>query len=78
MQTAARVIRSKEDRKNNLVGACGAGAAFSMGNGPLAAAQGCASFAMFSYLIDIFTAPRETVPNKTDQRTDEEILRKRS
>lgn len=74
LQTAAKVIRSRDDRANNLVGACGAGAAFSAGSGVRAAVQGCASFALFSYLIDVFTTPRETVP-QADNRSDEDILK---
>lgn len=54
LQTAAKVARAKNDRWNNVIGACGSGAAFSCasGGGPRAAVQGCVSFALFSYVID--------------------------
>lgn len=71
LQTAAKVIRGKDDRYNALVGACGSGAAFQAHAGPASAAQGCVSFAALSYLIDSLTAPKQ------DDQSDEAILNKR-
>lgn len=78
LQTASRVIRNKDDRMNNVVGACGSGAVFSLKNGPRAAAQGCVSFAALSYLIDVFTTPKDP-PGAGDGAglSDEAVLRKK-
>lgn len=70
LQTAAKVVRGKEDRYNAIIGACGSGAVFSAKAGPRAAAQGCVSFAALSYLIDTFASP------SAPPTSDEAILRK--
>jgi hypothetical protein len=78
LQTAARVIRNKDDRFNNVIGACGSGAVFTAKGGPRAAVQGCVSFAGLSYLIDVFTAPKDAPEATGDQvLSDEAILRKK-
>lgn len=74
LQTAAKVLRNREDRFNSVVGACGSGAAFTAKAGPRAALQGCASFAALSYLIDMFTSPTD---RNEDPLSDEAILRKK-
>lgn len=74
LQTASRVIRNKDDRVNNVVGACGSGAVFSLKNGPRAAAQGCVSFAALSYMIDVFTTPKDVAK---EGMSDEDVLRKK-
>lgn len=68
LQTAAKVARAKNDRWNNVIGACGSGAAFSCasGGGPRAALQGCASFALFSYVIDGLVPSTGGDATKTD------------
>jgi Tim17/Tim22/Tim23/Pmp24 family len=78
LQTASRVIRNKDDRFNNVVGACGSGAVFTAKNGPRAAAQGCVSFAALSYLIDVFATPKDA-PGGADSAglSDEAVLRKK-
>lgn len=76
LQTASRVVRNKDDRVNNVVGACGSGAVFSLKNGPRAAAQGCVSFAALSYLIDVFTTPKD-VGKEADALSDAAVLRKK-
>lgn len=78
LQTASRVVRNKDDRINNVVGACGSGAVFTAKNGPRAAAQGCISFAALSYLIDVFTTPKDA-PGSGDSAglSDEAVLRKK-
>lgn len=73
LQTAAKVIRQKDDKYNAIVGACGSGAAFSLKNGPASAAQGCVTFAALSYFLDSLTASK-TPP---EMQSDEEILRKK-
>jgi hypothetical protein len=60
LQSASKVVRGRDDKYNNVVGACGSGAFFSWNNGFRAALQGCISFALFSYLIDMFLSPRTT------------------
>lgn len=77
LQTLARVVRNTDDRFNNVIGACGSGAVFTAKSGPRAAAQGCVSFAALSYLIDVFTAPKDG-QETSDQRalSDEAVLRK--
>lgn len=72
LQTAAKVVRNREDRFNSVIGACGSGATLTAKGGPSAALQGCASVAALSYLIETFTAP-----HKEDKNSDEAILRKR-
>lgn len=59
LQAASLAIRRKDDRVNNVVGACGSGAAFAAHGGPAAALQGCVSFAAISYLIEAMTTPKE-------------------
>lgn len=68
LQTAAKVARAKNDRWNNVIGACGSGAAFSCasGGGPRAALQGCVSFALFSYVIDGLVPSTGGDATKTD------------
>ncbi len=78
LQTASRVVRNKDDRFNNVVGACGSGAVFTAKNGPRAAAQGCVSFAALSYLIDVFTTPKDAPDGSSDaDLSDEAVLRKK-
>jgi hypothetical protein len=78
LQSAARVIRNKDDRFNNVIGACGSGAVFTAKGGPRAAAQGCVSFAGLSYLIDVFTTPKDAPEADNDQvLSDEAVLRKK-
>lgn len=77
LQTASRVVRNKDDRMNNVVGACGSGAVFSAKNGPRAAAQGCVSFAALSYLIDVFTTPKDSPGPDGAGLSDEAVLRKK-
>lgn len=55
----------KDDKYNNVLGACGSGALFSASSGPQAAIRGCASFALFSYVIESFLV-------QPDSRSDEE------
>lgn len=68
LQTAAKVARARNDRWNNVIGACGSGAAFSCasGGGPRAAVQGCVSFALFSYVIDGLVPSTGGDATKTD------------
>lgn len=73
VQTAAKVLRNREDKFNSVIGACGSGAAFTAKSGPRAAAQGCVSFAALSYIIDMLTSGQ----NKEDPTSDEAILRKK-
>lgn len=73
LQTAAKVIRRKDDRYNAMIGACGSGAAFTASKGPAAAAQGCVSFAALGYLIDALSTPKQE-----DDQSDEAILNKKS
>lgn len=77
LQTASRVVRNKDDRFNNVVGACGSGAVFSAKSGPRAAAQGCISFAALSYLIDVFTTPKDSPGPDGAGLSDEALLRKK-
>jgi hypothetical protein len=78
LQTASRVIRNKDDRFNNVVGACGSGAVFSAKQGPRAAAQGCVSFAALSYMIDVFTAPKDPPEAGSGAGlSDEAVLRRK-
>jgi hypothetical protein len=81
LQTLARVVRNTDDRWNNVLGACGSGAAFSIKQGPRAAAQGCVSFAGLSYLIDVFTSPKDASDDldasSEKYLSDEAILRKK-
>lgn len=72
LQTAAKVIRRKDDRYNAMIGACGSGAAFTANKGPAAAAQGCVSFAALGYLIDTLSTPKTD-----DDQSDEAILNKK-
>lgn len=70
LQAAARAIRGVEDKYNPVIGACGSGAVFSLASGPRAALQGCASFALFSYLIEMWMGPRDTML-ESSMREDE-------
>lgn len=74
LQTAAKVVRNREDRFNAVVGACGSGAAFTAKAGPRAAMQGCVSFAALSYVIDMLTSGQG---KGEDPMSDEAILRKK-
>jgi hypothetical protein len=80
LQTLARVVRNTDDRWNNVLGACGSGAVFSIKQGPRAAAQGCVSFAGLSYLIDVFASPKDAEDVDTTNGkglSDEAVLRKK-
>lgn len=74
LQTLARVVRNRDDRYNAVIGACGSGAAFTMKAGPRAAVQGCVSFAMLSYFIDVLAGSGK---RSDKEMSDEEILRKK-
>lgn len=50
---AARVIRAKDDKWNQVLGSCGAGAVMCRDKGPSGMLQGCVSYGVFSYFIDM-------------------------
>jgi len=70
-----KAVRGVDDNYNAVIGACGSGAVFSLQSGPRAALQGCATFALFSYVVDMFAKPREE-PDP-DMSPDEAAMRKR-
>ncbi|CAM9830425.1 unnamed protein product [Chrysoparadoxa australica] len=54
---AARVVRNKDDKWNNVIGSCGTGAFMCRGKGPNQMAQGCLSYALCSYFFDSLAGP---------------------
>eukprot|EP00871_Galdieria_phlegrea_P004944 jgi/Galph1/5450/GphlegSOOS_G4075.1 len=73
LQSASKVIRGRDDKYNNVVGACGSGAFFSWNGGLRAALQGCISFALFSYLIDMFLSPKESLEKRQFDRFTKKV-----
>mmetsp|Transcript_3220 Transcript_3220/g.9821 ORF Transcript_3220/g.9821 Transcript_3220/m.9821 type:complete len:202 (-) Transcript_3220:368-973(-) len=69
LQSLATAIRDKQDKYNNIIGACGSGALLSLPSGPQAALRGCASFSLFAYFFDAFFSG-----SQTPERTMEEKL----
>ncbi|GJQ12569.1 hypothetical protein GpartN1_g4360.t1 [Galdieria partita] len=76
LQSASKVVRGKDDKYNNVVGACGSGAFFSWNNGFRAALQGCISFALFSYLIDMFLTPKTPLERRRWNEFSDSIPKK--
>ncbi|KAA8492460.1 Mitochondrial import inner membrane translocase subunit TIM22-3 [Porphyridium purpureum] len=70
IQTAAKNIRGVDDTWNTVLGACGSGVYLSWGQGGRSMAQGCVSFAAFTYVVEKYLYPR----NQQEPLTDEEKL----
>eukprot|EP00611_Tribonema_gayanum_P031294 TRINITY_DN8_c0_g1_i1.p1 TRINITY_DN8_c0_g1~~TRINITY_DN8_c0_g1_i1.p1 ORF type:complete len:233 (-),score=55.18 TRINITY_DN8_c0_g1_i1:152-850(-) len=67
--TAAKVIRSRDDRWNQILGSCGTGAAMCKDKGPQAMLQGCVSYGAFAYILDMLGAGHmDTAPEQAQQQ----------